>query len=157
MSNEAIYMKYLERLKLKLIAKYEELGLKASGSYADELEPSVEGDKLIMYGAFHSQFMEHGREPGKFPPRKAIEEWIENKKSLPSIFKEKKSQFAFLIARKIAKEGIKVPNTHNAGGVITSVVEDFLATDIQMMLDELGEIYLSRIKSDVMEIFKQVA
>lgn len=157
MDKDEIYMKYLERLRLKLIAKYEEFGLRASGKYADELEPETQGDKLIMYGAFHSQFMEHGREPGKFPPRSVIEEWIDTKSGLPSVFREKRSQFAFLIARKIAKEGITVPNEFNKGQVISSVVDDFLANDIQEMLQELGDIYLVRIKSDVVQILKQAA
>ncbi|WP_445454098.1 hypothetical protein [Flavobacterium sp. 25HG05S-40] len=154
MTNEQIYQKYLERLRLKLIAKYEELGLRASGKYAQELQADVQGDKLIMFGAYHSQFMEHGREPGKFPPRKVIEEWIDTKQGLPAIFREKKSQFAFLIARKIAKEGIKVPNQFNKGAVVSSVVDDFLGNDIQEMLQELGPNILSRIQSDVVEILR---
>jgi hypothetical protein len=152
MEKEAIYLKYLERLRLKLIAKYIELGLRASGDYEQELEPVVDGDKMIMLGAFHSQFMEHGREPGKFPPRKAIEDWIDTKSSLPAEFREKKSQFAFLIARKIAKEGIKVPNEYNQGEVVSSVVNDFLANDLQEMFDEFGDIYFKRIQSDVVSI-----
>ncbi|MDI9256330.1 hypothetical protein [Flavobacterium sedimenticola] len=154
MTKDEIYHKYLERLRLKLIAKYEQLGLRASGKYERELEADVQGDKLIMYGAFHSQFMEHGREPGKYPPRKAIEEWIETKSTLPAVFRENKKQFAFLVARKIAKEGIKVPNEFNAGEVISSVVEDFLANDVYEMIEELGVIYLRRIQSDVIEILK---
>jgi hypothetical protein len=156
-TKEAIYNKYLERLRLKLIAKYEALGLRASGSYASELEGKVDEDKITMFGAYHSQFMEHGREPGKFPPRKVIEDWIETKSSLPAVFREKKSQFAFLIARKIAKEGITVPNEYNAGKVISEVVEDFLGNDIYEMVEELGKIYLSRIQSDVVQLFKEVA
>lgn len=154
MEKEQIYYKYLERLRMKLIAKYVELGLRASGDYEQQLEPKVEGDTLIMLGAFHSQFMEHGREPGKFPPRKVIEDWIDTKTSLPAIFREKKSQFAFLIARKIAKEGIKVPNQFNQGEVVSSVVNDFLANDLQEMIDELGPIYLKRIQSDVVAILQ---
>lgn len=154
MEKEEIYMKYLERLRLKLIAKYEQLGLRASGKFADELEPEVKGDRLVMYGAYHSQFMEYGREPGKFPPRKAIEDWIDTKRGLPAEFRERKSQFAFLIARKIATEGIKVPNEFNAGGVISEVVDGFLANDIKEMLDELGVIYFRRIKSDIIGILQ---
>ena len=152
MEKEAIYLKYLERLRLKLIAKYIELGLRASGDYEQELEAVVDGDNMIMLGAFHSQFMEHGREPGKFPPRKAIEDWIDTKSSLPAEFREKKSQFAFLIARKIAKEGIKVPNEYNQGEVVSSVVNDFLANDLQEMFDEFGDIYFKKIQSDVVSI-----
>lgn len=154
---EIIYLKYLEQLRLKLIAKYEELGLKASGKYADELEAKVLPNKLIMFGSDHSEFMENGRNAGKFPPIKSILEWIEVKQGIPAIFKEKKKQFAFLIARKIAREGIQVPNEFNKGKVISAVVDDFLANDIDEMLRELGDVFLARIKVDVLQIFKQVA
>jgi hypothetical protein len=110
-----------------------------------------------MLGSFHSEFMESGRSAGGFPPISAIENWIENKSTLPAIFKEKKKQFAFLIARKIAKEGIKVPNEHNKGKVVSSVVEEFLAEDINDMIAELGEIFVGRIIVDVLEIFKKAA
>lgn len=154
---EAIYAKYLERLRLKLIAKYIEMGLKASGDYERELEGVTEPNKMIMLGAFHSQFMENGRDAGGWPPRKAIEEWIENKDGLPAIFREKKKQFAFLISRKIANEGIKVPNQFNKGEVVSSVVDAFLADDIHEMLEELGMYFKARIQSDVLQIFKEVA
>lgn len=157
LEKEAIYRKYLEKLRLKLIAKYDELGLRASSKYERELEEEVKGDKLIMWGAFHAQFMENGRESGKFPPRKAIEDWIETKSGLPSEFKERKSQFAFLIARKIAKEGVKVPNHYNKGQVVSSVVNDFLANDIAEMLQELGDIYMAQMIVDVKQIFAQAA
>jgi hypothetical protein len=157
MSEEAIYLKYLARLKAKLIVKYDELGLRASGDYASELEAQATDKKMIMLGAFHSQFMEHGRSAGGWPPRQAIENWIETKKGLPSVFLEKKKQFAFLIARKIAREGIQVPNSKNVGGVISKVVEDFLGDDIHEMIEELGTLWIPRIKSDIVEIFKQAA
>lgn len=157
MNEEEIYKQYLEILKAKLVLKYDELGLRASGDYESELEYEIAKNKLIMYGAFHSTFMESGRRPGGFPPIQAIENWIEIKPGLPSIFVEKKRQFAFLIARKIAQQGITVPNENNKGQVISSVVDDFLANDIFDMIEELGQIYLARIESDVLQIFKQVA
>lgn len=155
--DEKLYMTYLEQLHLKLINKYDELGLRASGKYEDELEPKVKGNTLTMWGSYHSIFMESGRGPGGFPPRKAIEDWIETKDGLPPIFKEKKKQFAFIIARKIAEEGIKVPNEYNKGKVVSEVLEEFLANDIYEMLDELGLIWTRRITSDIKQIFKQAA
>jgi len=154
---EEIYAKYLEILRVKLVAKYDEMGLRASGKYADELEGETAPNKLIMWGANHIEFMEKGRSPGRFPPINVIEDWIEVKKGLPAIFREKKKQFAFLIARKIAREGIQVPNTYNKGKVIESVVEDFLGNDISQMLEELGDVFIARIKVDVLQIFKEVA
>ena len=156
-SEESIYLKFLERLKLKLIAKYEELGLRASGGYADALEAQVSTNKLIMLGADYSYYMENGRGAGKFPPISAIEDWIDNKKGLPAIFQEKKKSMAFLIARKIATEGIKVPNDFNKGNVISSVVDDFLANDINELIEQLGGVYLARLKVDILQIFKMVA
>lgn len=154
MNEETIYLKYLDMLRIKLIAKYDELGLRASGKYEDALEPEVSPNRLIMWGAPHSKYMQDGRDAGKFPPRSAIVEWIETKDGLPSIFREKKDQFAFLIARKIAEEGIDVPNEFNKGEVVSSVVDDFLANDINSMLQELGDVYLPRIKSDIVQLLK---
>ena len=152
--HEAIYYKYLERLRLKLIAKYDELGLRASGEYEDSLTPEVTKSAMTMWGAKHAWQMEHGRRAGKFPPRQAIEDWIEVKRGLPYIWRGKKEQFAFLIARKIANEGITVPNKYNKGRVIDEVVQDFLAKDIYEMLAELGDVWLSRIRADVINIMK---
>lgn len=155
--HEKLYNTYLERLRLKLINKYEELGLRASGKYQDELEPQVKGNVLTMWGSYHSIFMESGRGSGGFPPRQVIEDWIETKDGLPPIFKEKKKQFAYIIARKIAEEGIKVPNEHNRGRVVSEVIEEFLANDIYEMLDELGLIWTKRVTSDIKQIFKEAA
>lgn len=150
----AIYDKFLEKLRLKFINKYEELGLRASGNFERSLEARVTYGSMAMWGAPHSYYMEHGRGAGGWPPREAIEDWIDVKQGIPAIFKEKKKQYAFLIARKIAKEGIKVPNEHNAGKVIDDVVRDFLANDIYEMLQELGDIWLSQIKADVVGILR---
>lgn len=152
--DEKIYNKYLDRLREKVIAKYDELGLRASGKFEKELTPEVKGNKLILWSAYHSIFMEKGRRAGGSPPIKAIYDWIEVKRGLPAEWKEKKLQMAFAIAKSIAKKGITVPNQFNKGEVIKSVVDDFLAKDIQEMLDELGIIFLKRMESDIVEILK---
>jgi hypothetical protein len=160
---EIIYQKYLSILKEKLIKKYDDLGLRASGKYADELEDQLSINKLVMLGSNHAGVMQTGRAAGKFPPYNPqtgtfdeISEWIDTKSGLPSVFKEKKKQFAFLIARKIATEGIKVPNNFNKGGVIEDVVNDFLANDIAKMIEELGDVFLISIKADILKIFKEL-
>jgi hypothetical protein len=145
MNRKAIYTKYLERFKTDLITNYDKLGLRASGKFADSLEYKIQGNKLTMYGAYHSIIMEEGRSSGGFPPLKAIEEWIEVKKGLPAIFVEKKKQFAFIIARKIAKEGIKVPNEHNAGKVISDVAVLYLGEYLYKLLDEVGEEFMREV------------
>lgn len=156
MNRKAIYTEYLEKFKKDLIANYDKLGLRASGKFADSLEYEIKGNKLTMYGAYHSIFMENGRGSGGFPPLKAIEEWIEVKKGLPAIFVEKKKQFAFIIARKIAREGIKVPNQHNAGKVVSDVVTLYLGEHLYKLLNEVGEDYMREVdfESDFRNILK---
>lgn len=159
MNRKEIYTRYLERFRKALIENYDALGLRASGEFADSLEYDIKKNKLTLWGALHSIFMEKGRGPGGFPPLKNIEEWIEVKRGLPPIFLEKKKQFAFIIARKIAEEGIQVPNEHNTGNVITDVVSIFLGEYLYDLLDEVGEEYMREVdfQSDFVNAFKQAA
>ncbi len=56
------------------------------------------------------QYVEYGRRPGKFPPPDKILEWVRIKPVLPRPLASGKlpteKQLAFLIGRKIAREGI---------------------------------------------------
>ena len=57
------------------------------------------------------KYANYGRGPGKFPPMKNIEDWIVRRKISPTPMKDGKTptrkQLAYLISRKIAKEGFK--------------------------------------------------
>ncbi|WP_228853255.1 hypothetical protein [Aegicerativicinus sediminis] len=112
---------------------------------------------LIMYGAPHSYYMEHGRGPGPADYRKLAPfmlQWIEVKEGLPAIFYEEPKRMSFAIAHKVATQGIKVPNEHNQGEVLNSVIDDFIKTVIPKMLDELGDVFLSRLRADIVGILK---
>lgn len=56
------------------------------------------------------KYIEYGRKPGKFPPIDKIREWVEIKPLIPRPMANGKlptlQQLAFLIGRKIAREGI---------------------------------------------------
>lgn len=152
MEEQKIYRQYLDILKAKLVRKYDQLGLRASGKFERELEPEVKGNILRMWGADHSKYMEHGRDAGGMPPIKAISDWIENKKGLPQEFIENKDQIKWAIAKKIAKEGIRVPNEHNKGNVVSEPLEQWLANELYQMLDKVGLVWEKRIASDVIQI-----
>ena len=122
-TRSTIYALWLSQLKADLIKAYNESGLKASGEFERQLETEATNEKAILYGAYHSQFMELGRRPGKRPPIAVMLKWIEDKKITPSPGMTKKA-LAFLIARKIGREGIKVPNKYNAVNVISKVITD---------------------------------
>jgi hypothetical protein len=137
---KVILDKFSKRIIEKFIAKYDELGLRASGEFEEGLSAEIDNTTMIIWGAFHSQFMEKGRRSGGRPPIPSIMRWLETKKGLPPSMLKDKKRTAWAIATKIAKEGIKVPNEHNPGEVISMVVDEFLAKDVFDMLDELGVI-----------------
>lgn len=64
---------------------------------------SLEVQATILNRAPEAQFRIAGRGPGKFPPALPIEDWVEEKLGISDI-KQKRS-VAFLIRRKIAKQG----------------------------------------------------
>lgn len=159
MDRMELFELYMERLRVKLIAKYDELGLRASGRYEKELNAEITQTRLIMWGADHSVFMENGRGTGPDDYRKLAPfmlEWIEVKEGLPSIFYENKESMAFAIAHKVANEGINVPNEFNRGEVVSAVVNDFLANDIAEMIDIIGEEMVGIITSGVVKLFNEI-
>jgi hypothetical protein len=114
--------------------------LMASGKTAS----SISGRVSIVKGETTLQIMadlallilEKGRGPtkkgsGSGPTLKAqIRTWLDYKNIVPFDPKITKDQLAFLIARKIHREGIVVPNKHNPGGVISDVINDKLIDQI---------------------------
>lgn len=108
-----------------IVEKYNSMGLRSSGNFERELEEIIEerkdGISITFMGAMHSLNLEKGRESGRFPPPDAIMKWIDEK---PINFNESeisKKSLAFLIGRKIAREGIAVPNERNDGRIFESI------------------------------------
>lgn len=138
-----------EALKNELIAKYDELGMRASGNFAESLEVQVNDTKAILLGANYAEQLEYGRKAGKFPPIAQIEKWINDKGIMSKIQgKISVSSLAFLIARKIARVGWK---REEFGGVelITQVVTP---ERIQQILDKVSDIYRGTLTSDIQKV-----
>lgn len=130
-----VLSKEFEALKKDLILAYDAKGMRASGKFADSLEVRVEGLTAQLWGENYAQQLETGRKSGKFPPIDAIKKWIEDKGIASRIQGNiSVSSLAFLIARKIAREGWK---REQFGGVelISQVVTD---QRMQKIIDEVG-------------------
>ncbi len=106
-----------------LVLNYIKLGLKASGAFERGLVYETSDSSIEIKAPLHARVMETGRRAGKYTPMNEILKWVQ----LGKIVKRDNitdEQLAFLIARKIAREGIKVPNQDNVGKVISSILLD---------------------------------
>lgn len=91
---------------------------KATGDLIRSIKPiEIEFSNNKMSGsislASYWKYVEYGRRPGKFPPPNKILDWIKIKPVIPrpvNGIKPTEKQLAFLISRKIARDGIKPGN-----------------------------------------------
>jgi hypothetical protein len=130
-----------------MVQKYDELGFRASGEWEQDLSNSIDetGGKYIakIEGANYTYWMEHGRKAGKFPPIAKIRKWIDDKGIQTDL---NKNSLAFLIARKISREG-----TRHRPGIVSDVLTQ---NHIQKLYDVVGGSLIESMKSDVIKTFK---
>lgn len=150
-TTDQILLEEFTALKSELIQKYDELGMRASGQWADALEVEAKNDTATIYGLEYSQQLESGRLPGKFPPSQAIEQWIIDKGISSRL--EKKisiSSLAFLIARKIAREGWK-REQHGGVELISQVITE---ERIQKIIDRISEKKIIEFSNEIIGFIK---
>lgn len=136
-----------EALKNELIAKYNEEGIKVSGNWAENLAIETTNDGVTLSEPYSLE----GRKPGKQPPSEAIEQWLKNKGIATRLEKEiNVTSLAFLIARKIGREGWKRKGSQLADSIITP-------ERIQLIIDKIGEDQLNNFTSNILTYFKTSA
>ncbi len=156
MTTPEILQEEFDSLKSDLIQRHRDLGMKASGLWESELAIEIEQSDGRMtarlYGLSYTEQLVFGRKPGKFPPIKAIEQWIIDKGiSLENNIKA--SSLAFLIARKIAKEGTKY---FRDGG--TDLIESVITPErIQAIISRVREIDVVTMTNGLINQLKEVA
>ena len=149
---------FLEGVKTDLAANYNRMGLRASGQWERELEVQVEqipsGLRGRILGADYTWYLEHGRRRNANQGEDSLrawvgwagstflKEWVE-RKGIPA------SPFA--IAWKIAREGVRVPNRYNTGGLVSNVITD---DRINEFAANLNNWFIEDLKSDVLKTFK---
>jgi len=123
-----------QRLRQELIQKHIELGMVASGNWVNSLSQEVTGRKATIWGTDYTVQLVEGREPGKFPPINAIEKWI-NDKGIQPKDNIPISSLAFLIARKIAREGTEY---YKQGG--TDLISAVITPErVQEIINKVGD------------------
>ena len=147
---------WLDSSKAEIIKNYDADGMRASGLFAKSLRVEVlEQAGLIkgsIYGAGHSIFVDKGRGAttggGNGQLKMQIRKWIDDKGITPKDNISKDS-LAYLITRKIHREGWKPKNKY-PNGVISSVINDKAIKDL---IQSLGSSVNVEVKNDIWEQF----
>lgn len=147
-----IVQRWLDDLVKELKANVDK-NFTATGKTRDSIKGFIEGDSAIIEGSSILQFGEFGRGKTKngTPPgllKDIIRAWIDAKGIQPSGVITKDT-LAYLITRKIHREGIKVPNNYNAGGILSIVLND---KAVQELLIEFGDTLVGEFESDILTV-----
>jgi hypothetical protein len=142
-SNNDIYLKYMSILSRLFLKSYEEKGMVASGDWGRSLEVFSSNSSVGVKANYNSSIMmEKGRKAGSYSNIEALKNWIKNKQGLPQAFKDNPDKFAFIIARKHFLDGVKVPNEHNDGNVLSDPINEFTNKYLPQMWNELSSLYV---------------
>lgn len=132
----------------EVIQKYLELirdGLKADAQSKGQLIPqnwriTANNEQGQLYAAHYFKYLVYGRGPGKQPPPDAMlksvqqhPEWLERARQTYANITEK--QLAFLIGRKIGREGTEIYKGTKKGIDLLGVME----TNMPFLLEELAK------------------
>lgn len=151
MTSEEILANEFDLIRRDLIAKYDELGLRASGAFERELFTEQRGLSVALFGAHYTEQLVNGREPGAFPPVANIEQWIIDKGISYSDISL--SSLAFLIARKIANEGT---NIFQQGG--TDLIDSVITPErIQGIINKVSVFQVSEFVLNITNELKKIA
>lgn len=129
----------MEKLRDDILKVYNASGKRTTGEFEKGLETLYQTNTAILYGYDYLG----GRRAGKMPPIKAIEKWVRAKGLKPLEDYLSISSLAFLIARKIAREGT---NKENNLPIYTKVITP---DRIQDILDKVEKINVSQFIKDI--------
>jgi hypothetical protein len=131
-----IQLTKIQQLANGIVEQYRKVladeGINASSTLSNTADVVVElnGDMVVISLQLEEywKYVEYGRRPGKMPPIDNIKEWIKVKPIIPDARTGKipsAEQLAFLIARKIGREGI--PSRHPINKTVyTDVTEQII-------------------------------
>lgn len=126
-----------EELRNELIIAYDKKGMRTTGRFERELEVEVSDFTAILRGEKYTEQLEYGRRPGNVSKEgvENIKEWILAKNVFSAAIEEiGLSSLAFLISRKIAREGF---DREKYGGV--DLVSEVVTPErIQKIMDKVS-------------------
>lgn len=113
-------LQVVEQIKKEIFESYVSKGLVASGEFGRDLKVNDLGDRATITAPHYVVQMEQCRKAGSFPPVSAIKKWIQDKNR--TVGANIPEEAAFAIAYVMKRDGIKVPNKFNGGGVVSDII-----------------------------------
>lgn len=126
----------------------------ASGQSAASLEVKMEQDGGDLTGSSYFYWQIHGRGPGKQPPIQNIIDWIRSKAIALVDITEK--GLAFLIARKIGREGTNIFQGKSPGLAVPLIIEEETTVLNRNLEEFLTETFQTAIQEGLQAIFGQL-
>lgn len=130
----------LEALKQRIIENHRNAGQVASGRTIASLKVEMTEDGGVLWGRSAFGTLETGRKGGKVPAGfwKIIRQWMDDK----GIQVEKPDSFAYLVARKIAKEGTQLFRNGGRSDIYSPEVKD----TVERVSDGIGILFGSEVE-----------
>ena len=117
---ESVIAGIQNNIRTKNVTQYG--AMNTTGQMADSLGYKWDGSTLVIYSTEkYFTVLETGRKPGKQPPLDPILKWIQAKNITTDI---KDRSLAYLISRKIGKEGSLLYRKGGKSGVISDFIND---------------------------------
>jgi hypothetical protein len=150
---EEILRNEFASLSRELVNKYDDLGMRSSGRFERELEVDVRSNEVsfrgVLSGAHYTYQLVNGRRPGRMPPVDAIRQWIRDKRIQLDNISE--GSLAYLIARKIAREGTDYFKQGGTDLVSSVVTEDRMSSIVDRVAREVNVIISDSILTTMKE------
>jgi hypothetical protein len=152
---EEIFQDEIESLKEELIQKYDDLGMRATGNWANKLTSFVDisvGKYVAkIIGLDYTEQLVQGREPGGMPPVQNLVEWIEAKPITPWENMTIESM-AWAIAKKIAREGTEY---FKQGG--TDLIQAVITPErIRKIINAVGKSMVNNFQLEINEDLQKI-
>ena len=107
-----IIFEELEDLRKRIISNIDSTGRRASGRTSGSMHTDVSENRGILFGRMTFGTLETGRKSGKVPAGfyQIIKQWVIDK-GISFDSQSERNSFAYLVSRKIAREGTQLYRT----------------------------------------------
>lgn len=144
-----IVFEELEDLRKRIISNIDSSGRRASGRTSESMRTDVSENRGVLFGRMAFGTLETGRKPGKVPVGfyQIIKQWVIDK-GISFDSQSERNSFAYLVSRKIAREGTQLYRR----GADTDVYTAEVPETISRIKDRVG--FLMRMEFESIKLNK---